>query len=243
MQQEPHVSELLPGYALGCLEPAETESVAWHLAHCAQCRSESEAFQSISDQLGLAVSDATASPACKARLLRRISPPETPRWSAPSRWKRLRPSFAMLLHPPVPLRIMVTALIIVALGVGNWTVWQRLRNLEHHYRTPGFQWITLTCTHVVPEAAGQMLISQDGKVGTLTVAFLPQLEPGYRYQVWLVVNERRIPGETFAVNRNGYGVLTLRAPQSLLDCEFEITIEPADGSPEPTGAMVLTTTI
>lgn len=247
MSHDTHVSELLPGYALGCLDAAETESVACHLTHCAQCRAELEAFQAVADQLGFAVPDASASSGLKSRILSRIQPEKHIK-PAPSLLKRERPDNAWqqilrIFRPAAPVWAITSIFIIVALAAGNWTLWQRLHSLEHEYRIQGFQKVTLQCTHVVPEAVGQILISEDGNVGTLIVAHLPGLDPEYRYQIWLVVNGQQIPGETFMVNRNGYGAVKLLAPQSLLDCEFEITIEPENGSPEPTGQTVLKTMV
>jgi hypothetical protein len=87
------------------------------------------------------------------------------------------------------------------------------------------------------------VVSQDGEVGALTVAHLPVLELGYTYQVWLIDKGQQTSGGTFMVNQQGYGMLTIRASMSLLECEVSITIEPLQGSPEPTGETVLQTVI
>lgn len=242
MGQETHVSELLPGYALGCLDAQEAQSVAEHLAHCAQCRAELEAFQAVTDQLAFAMPDASASPALKRRILNRVRSEKTAK-PKPSVLKNLWRQFVTIFRPVAPIWATASLLIIVLLGAGNWTLWQRLQTLKHEYQMQGFQRVTLKCTHVVPEATGQILISQDGDLGTLTVAHLPVLESQYKYQVWLVINGQQIPADTFVVNQNGYGVVKLLAPQSLLDCEFEITIEPETGSPNPTGKTVLRTMV
>ena len=48
----------------------------------------------------------------------------------------------------------------------------------------------------------------------------------------------------FTVTSDGYGSMTVSIPQSLLgDSQFDVTIEPAEGSPQPTGAKVLETRV
>ena len=80
-------------------------------------------------------------------------------------------------------------------------------------------------------------------VGMLAVAHLPVLDPGYTYQVWLIQNGQRTSGGTFLVNQQGYGMLHVVSPQSLLDCHVSITVEPVGGSIEPTGKTMLRTMI
>jgi anti-sigma factor RsiW len=66
------VTELLPGYALNCLDEAEQISVSEHLAICATCRSEARAYQAIVAQLALTVPKVGPSPDLTQRLMKRI---------------------------------------------------------------------------------------------------------------------------------------------------------------------------
>lgn len=66
------IIELLPGYALGCLDEAEQIAVSEHLAICSACRTEVRAYQSIVAQLALAVPEADPPPNLKQRLMNRI---------------------------------------------------------------------------------------------------------------------------------------------------------------------------
>ncbi len=58
MASELHVIELLPAYALGCLEEAEAARVSEHMAQCAACRAELQPYLAVTDQLALATPDA-----------------------------------------------------------------------------------------------------------------------------------------------------------------------------------------
>jgi anti-sigma-K factor RskA len=242
MKQDAHVTELLPGYALNCLDAEEAAMVAEHLIVCEQCREEFEAFQTVTDQLALAVPEIQPSPKLKTRILKNI---QSEKHSIQKRaflrdwWQR----FSAFFQPIAPVWGVASAVIIVVLGISTLIFWQRINALEQFYHTQDFQLVKLECTHVVPEATGQIVISKDGEIGMLAVAHLPVLEPGYTYQVWLIQNEQRTNGGMFLVNQQGYGMLNVVSPQSLLDCHVSITVEPAGGSIEPTGKTMLQTMI
>ena len=53
MQDQVHVYELLPAYALHCLDAEEASRVAEHLASCAECRAELLAYQTVAGRLAL----------------------------------------------------------------------------------------------------------------------------------------------------------------------------------------------
>ncbi len=238
MQHVTHITELLPEYALGCLNTEEAAIVIEHLASCEQCLAESDVFQRIGDQLALAAPDAQPSPELKKRILRNIQPEKPLKQKQPllsNWWQRV----ALLFQPVGPKWAIVNMVALLILVTSIFLFWQRLQSLEQRYLTRDFQMVALQCTHVIPEATGQIMISQDGEFGILTVAHLPALESEYTYQVWLNRNGERTPGGTFLVNQNGYGVMKLISPESLSDCGFSITVEPVEGSSAPTGELVL----
>ena len=76
MRREAHVSDLLPAYALGCLDNEEAIQVDEHLATCSTCRAELTAYQDVADQLALAAPDVLPpaglknSRLCKALIIR-----------------------------------------------------------------------------------------------------------------------------------------------------------------------------
>jgi anti-sigma-K factor RskA len=70
------------------------------------------------------------------------------------------------------------------------------------------------------------------------VDHLEPLGPDQQYQLWLI-KDGRISGGVFDVGDDGYGSLTVRAPDPLDSYTFGVTVEPAGGSPGPTGPRVL----
>ena len=113
MQDQVHVYELLPAYALHCLDAEEASRVAEHLASCAECRAELLAYQTVAGRLALGAPD-TAPPAhLKNRLLAQVQAPQAAPARAPVRTRRQRAAMAWGLAALV---------LLVALVAGASTV-------------------------------------------------------------------------------------------------------------------------
>ena len=234
MSDETHVLELLPAYALNSLEADEIRRVEAHLSSCLICRNESNAFQAVADGLSLAAPLATPSPDLKNRLMERVQttrPQPRPAALAPARsWlERLLPvwSFASLV-------------LIFALAGFNLFLWQRFNQREVATSPGGMRAVPLSASDPTSRATGYVLISADGDNGALVVDGLPPLNKSQQYQLWLIRNGERTSGAVFSTDERNYGGTRIRAPRSLLDySSVGITVEPAGGSPQPTGSKVL----
>ncbi len=235
-----HVTDLLPAYALDCLDEEEFVITSEHLATCEQCCAELYAFQTVADQLALAAPEATPSADLKDRIMTCIQPKKiravrekTPRlmW-----WQRL----TTLIQRTAPIWGAASLLLAVMLGTSTWMLWQQTQPMGTHSDADAFQMVKLHCTQAAPNATGQIIISKDGQFATLLVGGLPVPEPDSKYQLWLIQDGQRSSGGMFSVTPNGYGSMNISVPQSLADySNFDVTIEPAAGSPRPTGATVL----
>ena len=243
--QEMHVFELLPAYAIGSLEADERTRLEEHLLSCWACRDEARAFQTVIDELSLAAPVAIPSPDLKDRLLQRVqsaasvqpkkqeqSAPPTPR-SAPPFWERLLPAWGL-----------ASLFLILVLGASTLLLWQRVGRLEFATTPGGMRAVPLDATDSAPEATGFVLISADGDDGALVVDGLPPLGESQQYQLWLILDGQRTSGAVFSTDEKSYGGTRIRAPRRLTDYSaVGITIEPAGGSPQPTGEQVLAGTL
>jgi anti-sigma-K factor RskA len=231
-----HVLDLLPAYALDSLDADEASRVEEHLLSCTICRNESMVFQTVTGQLSLSAPAAVPSPELKERLMQRVRaarPREPERVSAqrPSRsfWERLLPVWGL-----------ASLCLILALAGSSLILWQRVNQLELMTSPGGMRAVPLSPPDASSNATGFVLISADGEDGALVVDGLPPLEESQEYQVWLIRDGQRTSGAVFSTDEKSYGGTRIRAPRSLLDYSaVGITIEPAGGSPEPTGAQVL----
>jgi anti-sigma-K factor RskA len=235
---EVHVIEWLPAYALGSLENIEADQVAEHLATCPECRAELLPYATVAEQLALAAPDGMPPASLKGRILdqlqtRRLEPAVAPRRS----WWQM---VAGLFQKATPAWGIASLALVVLLVISNLWWWQRADRAEPAVDAGGMQVIAMVGTEAAPEAVGTLVISGDGEYGTLVVDGLPALDAEHQFQLWLIRDGQRTSGGVFSVNAEGYGALWISSPDPLSSYPgFGITIEPAGGSPGPTGDKVL----
>jgi anti-sigma-K factor RskA len=236
MSENKHVSDLLGAYALGCLDEEEQVRVAEHLRACAACQAEFQSYQSVVDQLPLAAPDATPPRDLRRQLMDAVRPPEQSVAPAPelTSWQKL----TALWQKAAPAWGVASLVLIVILVVANVALWQRV---DDSHTEPGtMRTVAFTGTDAAPSAIGTLVISADGEYGSLTVDGMPPLDNSQQYQLWLIRDGERTDGGVFSVNDEGYGALLISSPEPLSSFpSFGVTIEPAGGSPSPTGEKVL----
>jgi anti-sigma-K factor RskA len=240
MSAEEHVLDLLPSYAFGCLDEAETILVSEHLALCPACQAEWRAYQKTVDQLGLVSLEAAPSPGLKARLMDGVRPSDQPVTPQPARswWDPLQ----IFMGRFGPGLVAAGLVLILLLGISDFWFWQRLNQLEAAQpELAVMRTVPLEGTELMPNANGLVVISVDGEHGTLVVDGLPPLDNYHQYQLWLIEDDgQRQSGGVFSVDEEGYGALWVSSPAPLSDyVAVGITIEPAGGSPGPTGDKVM----
>jgi anti-sigma-K factor RskA len=230
---------LIPAYALDSLDAQDAALVGGHLPGCEVCQAELAAYTAVVDVLPLAAPDSQPSPALKGRLMAQIkTAPVAAKAAAPEAgpgWvQRISEAFQGLFAGP--RWRPVAALIVLALALGNIIQWQQ----AHAPDASSWRRVRLAGTEVAPEASGIIYISADGRNGTVIVDRLPQLGPDQQYQLWLIQDGQRTSGAVFSVDADGYRGLQIESPIPLQEYgAFGITIEPAGGSPSPTGQRVL----
>lgn len=240
MSDEAHIDDLLPAYAVGSLEADELKRVEEHLRSCLICRNESDAYEAAAEELGFAASVVSPSAELKDRLMQRVQSATPNRQEqvsepAPPRpfWERLLPAWGL-----------ASLFLIVGLAASSFILWQRVDNLEFVTAPGGMRAVALSATDAAPNATGFVLISANGDDGALVVDGLPPLGEDQEYQLWLIRNGERTSGAVFSTDEKSYAGMRIRAPRSLLDyAAVGITIEPAGGSEQPTGAQVLRGTL
>ena len=240
MSNNAHVLELLPAYALGSLDETEALQVAEHVSTCPACQAELLSYQSVIDQLALAAPDSRPPASLKQQILGQL---QTPRVGT-DRKSRLSWSQRMtgLFQKAAPVWGIASLILVALLVISNLWWWQRADREDSIVTPGGMQVIAMISTDAAPGAVGTLVISEDGEYGTLVVDRLPALDEQSQYQLWLIRDGQRTSGGVFSVNPEGYGALWVSSPNPLSSYpDFGITIEPAGGSPGPTGKKVLGT--
>lgn len=242
--KDEHIPELLPGYALDALEIEEQARVSRHLAGCSICQKELEQYRATVDYMSQAVPMAVPTAGLRQRVVIKVNhasrrrpalvPPEPVQKNF---WETFRSMFSN------PARVAVFGLLtvlILILGINNLVLYQKINDLQTRVPGSNIRVIRLDGSTNAPQTVGYMMIFSNENAGTLAVQEAPQLEPGYQYQVWLILAGKRTSGGVFSVNENGYGSLQISADQPLEKFDsVGITIEPQGGSPAPTGSKIL----
>jgi anti-sigma-K factor RskA len=237
MVEEQHKLDLIPAYALGCLDKAELVDIEEHLAVCESCRQELKAYQKLADQLPFALAQTTPPPTVKDKLMERLAARKADRKDSAAEkpaswWERLSAS----LQSRAPAWALASLVIVLLLVSSNLYLWRQVSQLK-----PGeLPMIALQSSGVAPRAAGTIVVSRDGARGALVVDGLKSLGASQQYQLWLIKGGLRTNGGVFSVDEGGYATFYVESPKPLSSYDsIGVTIEPAGGSPAPTGDKVL----
>jgi anti-sigma-K factor RskA len=230
MSDHDAIRELLPGYALDCLQAEEEKAVREHLAGCQACRQRLESFGDVSARLSLAVPLAEPPRRLEGRIMRRIDDSLAGRRASSRRFPQFR-------HPALAA---AAAVLIVALAVGNILQLAKAPPAQPQARPGRLMTAIITGTGETKEAYGTIVLDPQDNKGVLAVNGLPSLDAEHQYQLWLIKNGQLRSGGVFSVDAEGYGSLLLTVPSDFKDFRsFGISIEPLGGSQAPTGAKIM----
>ena len=268
------LEELIPGYALGALDPIQREELERHVELCVHC------FDLLRPYLETAVILAQAVPAAdpparlwdsiffhldeqQARAVALASQPEAEesKGRRPNRMATIglsvAASFALVLFGVLvalllQLRSQLTEVrdenqrgqqLIQEMQQENQellTMVEQQRSLSYTVALPGTEVMLLANTDVAPRARGMLMASGDQNWGYVVVQGLKPPDEETVYQIWLLSRDGPDSGGVFLVDKTGYGQRFVRFPRPLYNyAGIEITVEPQQGSPSPSGEQVL----
>mgnify|MGYP001175512649 CR=1 FL=1 len=241
-----HVLELIPGYALGCLDGEEVREVEAHLRACTLCRAELAVYEGVADQIALAVPQAAPPAGLKGRLMARVEgaarvePAAAPAPAEPRSGRPWQERLGEWFRSLAPVWAPVSLVLIIALIASNILLWQQARGRAAP-AGEAFVAVELAGGEGAPHAHGYLVFTPGGAGDALLVAGdLPVLEPGLQYQLWLIEDGERDSGGVFSVAEDGSAVLRVDTARPITAYDaFGVTVEPAGGSPGPTGDRVL----
>lgn len=240
-----HVSELIPGYALGALDVEEQILVDAHLARCPECRAELESYQPVVASLAFAANGCEPGRDLRDRVLSRIAAGPLDSTAIPGQPRRQR---SLISLPAWALAAAATMFIGLLIWNGILQV-QLMRQREHLASQTEVvallaladeAGVLLQGTEAAPMAKGRLIPDPDRQGAALVVQGMPAPPPGRVYQLWLIRSDGgRDNGGLFTVD-GGRAILYVRPPASLDSyVAIGVTDEPARGSPRPTGTKVL----
>jgi len=237
MIKHDQIHEMLPAYALGCLDEDEAVLVSEHIATCEKCNEQLLEYHCTVDALAFGSPSIGPPDSLKEKLMRKIqSTAEIESVFQPAskrrKWKFLWQSF-------FPAWALASLVIIISLSVINYMQWHKTQKLQDEV-AGGLLVLKMKGTHRAPKGDGTFVISQDRKKGVLVASDLPVPDESQQYQLWMKKNGQQVSGGVFSVTATGYAVVEIQSSESLSNFRsFEITLEPAGGSPAQTGHLYM----
>lgn len=242
--QEPHVTDLIPAYVLGALEPDEVDLVERHLEGCAACSAELRIQRRVAEELLVAATQRSAPPQVRERLLEQIhalSAAPTAQGAPPAAAAEVEQT--PQAPQPAPrssnriARAWQAAFGRAGASTGDEEADQELRDLM---LDPESIVIAVSGTPDAPAATARLIASPQRAKAVLLASGLKAPGAGRAYQIWFLRDGQPVPNALFVVDRRGRGLslATLGAPLGSFDT-VAVTPEPESGSPSPTGPIVL----
>lgn len=90
-----------------------------------------------------------------------------------------------------------------------------------------------------PDAGGAAFVDPRTGRAVFHAYGLPPAPPDKTYQLWWIAEGRPVSAGVFDVDETGSGSLEIEAPPAETIDQWAVTVEPAGGVSQPTGAMVL----
>ncbi len=236
--------DLLGAHVLGALSPAEHRRVDSHLQSCKGCQDIVASYQSVSEGL-LHAADLKLPPKSLCRRLQRQigQSTETPGWRR-----------AVRRVPATAFGLALGLILLVSINIGILLQTQRLldRGQDAAAQQRAGQAAMAIASYPSSRVAS---IEEDGLLGTFVydpdlpvgVMYVWGLQPpseDQAYQAWLVDPQgQRLSGGLLTFSEDpGFGWLLIEAPTTMSAfSSLGVTVEPAGGSPAPTGPRILGT--
>ncbi|HYF61521.1 MAG TPA: anti-sigma factor [Herpetosiphonaceae bacterium] len=256
------LDELIDLYALGALEPDETQQVEDYLARSSHARALLAQSKRVTEALAWTPEQRDPPAGAYERFQQRMAPivapadspaagrPAAPRKAPaiPSFWQRLR-------HALAPRRrwagALMALLLIAAIGLGGWNLAlrrdagiARRAVAEHQELTallanPATRLVALAPTGD-PAGRTQVLVNLERDEGYLVADGLAPLPAGRTYQLWMIADGVPASMGTFDVDAQGAAAILMHGlPAPGAANLLGITVEPSGGSAQPTTTPIL----
>jgi anti-sigma-K factor RskA len=220
------IRDLLPAYALGAIQPEERTQIEAALADSPELREELASYDSVLEALALSVPQIKPPPDLENRILRQAVTSRLFPWQ----------------------RVLAAAAVLVMI-LGGVLVWQVVTQEDEKTEKdpiteimddPNSSHIQLTGMEEHPDVQGELVIAPGYQRAVLSLANLQKQPSGMAYQLWFVRNGERISGGVFYPEAaSPERPMLVLLPEDFASYQWlGITIEPEQGSEEPTSPPV-----
>ncbi|MFN8375305.1 MAG: anti-sigma factor [Anaerolineae bacterium] len=250
------ILELIPDYAFGLTSDEETRLVEANLTYCPEAEIQLAEYRSLQGEMRGDVRQINPPVQLEARLMAAIAAPATPT-------PKVTPMAAPRRRVSLAWTAAAAALIVLLFSNIYWmarvdALSRQQDELRELLETPGvsvratpdvsfvlssvadLRWVRLPPSQEGTNAWAVLMWNAESEIGLLYVQNFPQLAAGRTYQLWLTRGEERLSAGTFAVDETGKGTLLFTITEAIDQYTWSrITEEPANGSPTPTGPVLV----
>jgi anti-sigma-K factor RskA len=237
-----NIQELLAGYVLGDLTPQEAEEVRQLLETHPEMNNEVDRLQEVLATIPYSLPEVMPSVSLKSSILAATSQPEIELSVKPKQWKLLS-----------LLGTSILALSALFFAWNNYHLRQQVASLQNQLaqQKDAIAMLQESQTKLVSlkgmkdssNAYGKAIITPGHPEAILLMQNLPVLPSGKSYQLWCVVNGKKIASGNF--NSNTQGKVFVKVPFSVTSeiSALAVTVEVSPNPPTPTGPMVMTSSL
>jgi anti-sigma-K factor RskA len=237
------IEPLLAAYALNALETDENRQVETHIESCDICLQIVSDYQAISNELLFVQPPSQPSTRIRAKLLAQTA--TGPKRTGILERFRSNPSRLITVSTLVVALILLVININLIYSTNQLLVSQEELTRQNQVNQTAFALLTYPDSQVAiiddGEIYGTLVYDPDGQVAILSVWGLESLPNEQDYQVWLIEpDQTRISGGVFqSSDQAEYVTFIIESPNPFDDFSgIGVTVEPAGGSPGPTGPRI-----
>jgi hypothetical protein len=266
VERDAHVASLLGGYALGALDPDETELVARHIQSCPTCRAELDAYEQAAGLLPYASPVRPVPVRARAALLGRLdrigtTNPERlivirpPAKQGPlRRWWQRRPALQRVAaFSAVPLALVLGVVMIMANIINDQQ--QELSQMQAEQGDgielmakadkPSAQ-ATFIPSGSASQTRGKLLVDRTTNEAMILAVGLPQLDESQQYVAWLQIKGTNEYARVAVLETDDAGrAQHIIEPVDSID-NYDMVIVTVESNPEvymPTGPEVMSAAV
>jgi anti-sigma-K factor RskA len=113
------------------------------------------------------------------------------------------------------------------------------RDVDEFLATPGARIAQLAGKPAAPQARAMLAYDRSTGRAMMIASGLPPAPAGHAYQLWLIADNKPLPGGTFKTDAEGRARMSDRLPAGINSPTFAVTLERDGGESAPKGDMYL----
>ncbi|MBV9389610.1 MAG: anti-sigma factor [Chroococcidiopsidaceae cyanobacterium CP_BM_ER_R8_30] len=235
------LEELMAGYVLGNLSPEEAEELRQLLTAHPELNTEVYRLQEVLELMPYALPEVELPSHLRSAILEVVHgpiPQAIPkRFALP--WSKIAVSFATLL--------------VLILGLDNYRLRQQMSFIQAQaakqkdviamLENPTTHLVSLKGMDSAAAASGSVVMTPGEPKAILILQNLPVLPKGQFYQLWSVVDGKKLPSGQFNASARNTVLVKLSIPDSSKLKALVVTVEESPEPKSPSGPMVMTSTL